>query len=46
MKIKVSISMDKETMELVDNRVSSGDFRNRSHMIEHSVLKSIKGEQK
>jgi len=45
MKIKVSVSMEKELHELVKNRVANSVFRNTSHLIEHAVSQFIK-EQK
>ena len=45
MKIKVSVSMEKELHEIVKNRVANSVFRNTSHLIEHAVNKFI-GEEK
>ena len=38
MKKKLSISMDKETVEKVENELNQGLFRNKSHLIEYAVL--------
>ena len=45
MKIKVSISMEKELHELVKTRVSNSIFRNTSHLIEHAVETFLKRGQ-
>ena len=45
MKIKVSVSMEKELHELVKNKVANSVFRNTSHLIEHAVETFLKGGQ-
>ena len=45
MKHKVSISLDKETIKEVDEKLDSAMFRNRSHFIEFAVKKFL-GEEK
>jgi len=37
MKIKVSVSMEKELHELVKKKVANSVFRNTSHLIEYAV---------
>lgn len=47
MKIKVSISMEKELHKLVKDKVANSVFRNTSHLIEYAVesfLKEAKNE--
>jgi len=44
MKIKVSISMERELHELVKNKVANGVFRNTSHLIEYAVAQFMKGK--
>ncbi len=46
MKQKISITIDKEVLDLVENAISSGKFRNRSHVLEYSVKKLIANEKK
>jgi len=41
MKVKVSISMEKETLKEVENRVKAGIFRNKSHFIELATKKQL-----
>jgi len=41
MKIKVSISMDKETVQRVEARVKDGIFRNKSHFIELATQRML-----
>ncbi len=41
MKIKVSISMDKETVQRVEARVKDGIFRNKSHFIELATRRML-----
>ena len=45
MKQKLSISIDEETIVLLEKLVKEGRFRNKSHLIEYSVNKYIKGEK-
>jgi metal-responsive CopG/Arc/MetJ family transcriptional regulator len=45
MKIKVSISMEKELHELVKNKVEGSIFRNTSHLIEHAVETYLKDQK-
>ena len=37
MKVKLSISMDKETVKQIENELAAGLFRNKSHLIEYLV---------
>jgi Arc/MetJ-type ribon-helix-helix transcriptional regulator len=37
MKEKVSVSLDKETIEWLDAQATTGKYRNRSHVIEYAV---------
>ena len=41
MKEKISITVDSEVLDLIENMVSDkkGIFRNRSHVVEYSVKK-------
>ena len=45
MKVKVSISIDKETLDQLDLGVKNSNFRNRSHLIEVATKKLL-GESK
>jgi Arc/MetJ-type ribon-helix-helix transcriptional regulator len=44
MKIKVSISIDEETLKAIEERVDAKEtlFRNNSHFIEHATQKLLK----
>ncbi len=37
MKSKISITVDKEVLELIEKLIKSGKFRNRSHALEFSI---------
>lgn len=45
MKIKVSISMERELHEKVKDTVAVSIFRNTSHLVEHAVESFLKGAQ-
>ena len=45
MKIKVSVSMERELHEIVKNRVANSVFRNTSHLIEHAITKFIEDKK-
>ncbi len=42
MKERASFTFDKETLEIIDELVKSGKFRNRSHAVEQAI-KMLKG---
>ncbi len=39
MKHKISISVEENTLDLIDESVKNGSFRNRSHAFEYSLTK-------
>ena len=43
MKSKISITLDKEMLELMENMINDkkGTFRNRSHLLEYSIKKLL-----
>lgn len=43
-KQKISITIDKEVLELVETIIDSGKFRNRSHVFEYGLKKLIEDE--
>ena len=45
MKIKVSISMEKDVYEDVKNKVAKSIYRNKSHLIEHAVELLLRGNK-
>jgi len=45
MKKKLSISVEEETIDKLDDYVSEGTFRNKSHVIEFALNKLIKEKQ-
>ncbi|MFC1752457.1 hypothetical protein ACFL96_03585 [Thermoproteota archaeon] len=45
MKIKVSISMERELHATVKDKVANSIFRNTSHLIEHAIETFLKEEQ-
>ncbi|MGV8142760.1 MAG: hypothetical protein ACP5NS_03945 [Candidatus Pacearchaeota archaeon] len=44
MKEKISIAVDAQTLDSIDESVRNGKFRNRSHAFEFSIKKIIGGE--
>lgn len=44
MKEKITISVDSDTLESIDEHVKAGTYRNRSHAFENSVKKLIGGK--
>ena len=46
MKSKISITLDKEILELIENMINDrkGIFRNRSHVVEYSIKKLLDDE--
>jgi len=45
MKIKVSVSMERELHELIKSKVANSVFRNTSHLIEHAITQFMKKEK-
>lgn len=48
MKQKVSVSLDKQTVRKIDEKLGNGNnglFRNRSHVVEYAVKKFL-GEER
>jgi len=45
MKQKLSITMEEETIKLIDEILKEGRFRNKSHLIEYSLNKFLKEEK-
>ena len=41
MKQKVSVSLDKKTVEMIDRKLVGELFRNRSHFVEYAVKKIL-----
>ena len=44
MKEKLSITVEKETVELLEKLIEEGRFRNKSHALEYSLRKITGGE--
>ena len=44
MKQKISITLEKEALELIENLLQDSKYRNRSHIIEHSLRKFLNNE--
>jgi metal-responsive CopG/Arc/MetJ family transcriptional regulator len=44
-KQKISITLDEETLILIENALKNQDFRNRSHAIEFSINKMLSREE-
>jgi len=42
MKQKLSITIDGKTIKLIEESIKEGLFRNRSHVVEFSVNKTLK----
>ena len=45
MKQKLSISIEDETIKLIEEIIKDGRFRNKSHIVEYSINKLLKGEK-
>ena len=45
MKTKLSITIDEETIDLLAEAVKEGTFRNKSHAVEFSLNKILKGAE-
>ncbi len=45
MKHKLSISIDRETLEKMNEVLNSGKFRNKSHVVEYAVNRFLKDDQ-
>lgn len=45
MKKKLSITLDEETLRLIEEIVKEDRFRNKSHVVEFALNKSFKGEK-
>ena len=45
MKIKVSVSMEKELHEIVKDKVANSIFRNTSHLIEYAIQSFLKEDE-
>jgi Arc/MetJ-type ribon-helix-helix transcriptional regulator len=46
MKQKISITIDEQTLNLVEQRLRDEKFRNRSHVIEYSLKKFLDEERR
>lgn len=44
MKEKLSITVEKETVELLEKLIREGRFRNKSHALEYSLRKATGGK--
>lgn len=42
MKLKLSISMDNETVAKIEEAIKDGKFRNKSHIVEYAVNSMLK----
>lgn len=42
MKQKLSVTLDEKTLEKVDEIIKEGLFRNKSHVVEYSLNKTLK----
>ena len=45
MKQKLSITIEEETIKLIDEILKEGRFRNKSHLIEYSLNRFLKEEK-
>ncbi len=43
MKQKLSVSLNKATLDVVDALIRNGTFRNKSHVVEIAIGKLVKG---
>ena len=45
MKQKLSVTIEEDTVKLLDKFVQGGRFRNKSHIVEYSLNKFLKGDK-
>ena len=45
MKHKLSVTLDEEVVEEITRNLSTGKFRNKSHLVEFAVKKFLKSEE-
>lgn len=45
MKIKLSIAVDEETLDIIQKHIKSKRFRNRSHAFEYSINQVLEGDK-
>jgi Arc/MetJ-type ribon-helix-helix transcriptional regulator len=45
MKQKISITIEEETVKILEEIIKDGRFRNKSHLIEYGVNKFLNGEK-
>lgn len=45
MKQKLSITIENETVRIIEELVKTGKFRNKSHAFEYSINKILRDEQ-
>ncbi len=45
MKLKISISIEEQTLKQVENEVAKGVFRNKSHFIELATRKELEKQR-
>lgn len=43
MKNKLSVSLNPETLDLVESLIQDGTFRNKSHVVEIAINKLVEG---
>ena len=41
MKQKISITMDEQTVKIIENLLKDGQFRNRSHFVEYGLKRFL-----
>ncbi len=46
MKVKLSVSMDKELAQEAEKKVAEGSFRNKSHIVEYALKTFLRKEKK
>tara|TARA_Y100000310_G_scaffold213829_1_gene214831 strand:+ start:4292 stop:4426 length:135 start_codon:yes stop_codon:yes gene_type:complete len=44
MKKRISATIDEETLEIIEEQLKKGNYRNKSHVIEEAI-KQIKGKK-
>ena len=44
MKVKLSISLDDETIKLIEQGISSQKYRNKSHAIEYAIKRLLENK--
>lgn len=46
MKQKISVTIEEDLINIIENMLADNNFRNRSHMVEVAINKFVEGDRK